>query len=494
MIEDQQVRLLMKELEKQTPLITAASKAGMSERTARTWRDAGKLPSETERERNWRTREDPFEELWPEAQALLASDPGLQAKTVFEELQRRYPERLKPGQLRTLQRRFRAWRAREGPDREVYFDQEREPGVQCQSDFTDMGKLGVTIRGEQYQHLVYRFVLPYSNWEHVEIAGSETFEALAGGLQESLWVLGGVPREHRTDNLSAATHELRQTGGRAFNPVYQEFLAHYGLEASRNWPGNAHENGDVESAHGHFKTAVEQRLRLTGTRDFGSVERYRQLLGEIADQRNGGRQERLTLERAALRSLPARRLPVYREVQRTVTRGSLVRVASKAYSVPSRLIGEQLTARLYTDRVELYFGGEQIARHDRAVGKQWGRVDYRHVVHALLRKPGAFEQYRYREELFPAPAFRQAYDRLCEQRVQQNADLEYVRILHLAATTLESRVEAALRECLEAGERPSFEKVHAAAAPARPELPAVHIGEPDLAAYDALLGGGGRQR
>ncbi len=185
---------------------------------------------------------------------------------------------------------------------------ERDPGVQCQSDCTDMGKLGVTIRGEMYKHLVYRFVLAYSNWEHVEVAGPETFEALAGGLQESLGRLGGVRCEHRTDNLSATTHELRQTGRRAFNRVYEEFLAHYGLEASRNGPGNAHENGDVDSAHGHFKTAVEQRLRLSGTRDFGSVERYRQMLGEIAEQRNSRRQER---ERAALRPLPARRLPVY---------------------------------------------------------------------------------------------------------------------------------------------------------------------------------------
>ena len=239
----------MKELRRNKPLATAAAKAGMSERTARKWRDSGKLASDPRPGRHWRTREDPLEALWPEAEALLRADPGLQAKAVFEELLRRHPGQLQPGQLRTLQRRFRAWRVRQGPDREVYFEQEREPGVQCQSDFTDMGGLGVTIRGERYKHLVYRFVLPYSNWESVAIASSETFEALVGGLQESLWKLGGVPREHRTDNLSAATHELRQSGGRAFNRAYEEFLAHYGLEASRNYPGNAHENGDVESAH-----------------------------------------------------------------------------------------------------------------------------------------------------------------------------------------------------------------------------------------------------
>lgn len=490
MIEDQQVRLLMQEIRQKRPLATAAAKAGMSERTARKWRDSGKLPSESRAAHDWRTREDPFAALWPEVEALLAADPGLQAKAVFEELQRRHPGQLRDGQLRTLQRRFRQWRSRQGPDKEVYFEQDREPGAQCQSDFSDMRGLGVTIRGEPFAHLLYRCVLPYSNWEHVTLARAETFEALADGLQESLWELGGVPREHRTDNLSAATHELRRSGGRAFNRAYQEFLAHYGLEASRNYPGNAHENGDVESAHGHFKTALDQRLRLSGTRDFGSLQRYRQLLWELTRQRNSRRGERLVAERAALRALPARRLPVYREERRTVTRGSVVRVANKVYSVPSRLIGERVTARLYAERVELLYGEEFVVQHERALGSQPGRVDYRHVVHALLRKPGAFALYRYREEMFPSAVFRQAYDQLCEQRTQSRAELEYVRILHLAATTLESRVEAALQACLAAGQRPTFERVRAKAGPPRPELPealALRIAEPDLTAYDELL-------
>ncbi len=199
MITDQQVRLLTKELRRNKPLATAAAKTSMSERTARKWRDSGKLPSETGQARHWWTRGDPFEALWPEAEPLLEEDPGLPAKAVFEDLRRRHPGQVQDGQLRTLQRRFREWRAQQGPGKEVLFEQEREPGVQRQSDFTDMGSLGVTIRGERYKHLCYRFVLPYSNWERVAIASSETFEALAGGLQESLRELGGVPREHCTD-------------------------------------------------------------------------------------------------------------------------------------------------------------------------------------------------------------------------------------------------------------------------------------------------------
>ncbi len=200
---------------------------------------------------------------------------------VFEELRERHPGRWQGGQLRTLQRRFRAWRLESGPEREVYFEQRRKPGEKCQSDFTHMGSLGVTVGGVEFRHLCYHFVLPYSNWEWVELARGETFEALAGGLQESLWVLGGVPLEHRTDNLSAATHQLRQTGGREFNERYLEFLGHFGLRASRNHPGRANENGDVESSHGHFKRALDQRLRLRGSRDFRNLEQYRGLLADL---------------------------------------------------------------------------------------------------------------------------------------------------------------------------------------------------------------------
>ena len=343
--------------------------------------------------------------------------------------------------------------------------------------------------GVEYRHLCYHFVLPYSNWEWVELARGETFEALAGGLQESLWVLGGVPLEHRTDNLSAATHQLRQTGGREFNERYLEFLGHFGLRASRNHPGRANENGDVESSHGHFKRALDQRLRLRGSRDFRNVEQYRGLLADLAGARNRRRQERLEEEREVLRPLPGRRLPVYRERVRTVTRGSVVRVANKAYSVPSRLIGERVVVRLHADRVELLWDGQVVAGHERARGARRGRVNYRHVVHSLVRKPGAFARYRYREEMFPTRVFRAAYDRLREGNARR-ADLEYVRVLHLAATEMESQVERALEECLPAGRRPTLENVRAALGQPQRKVPQVRLQPPDLKAYDELLRGG----
>lgn len=254
--------------------VTAAAKAGMSERTARKYAHSGRTPSGTKVPHTWRTRPDPFAEVWPEVEALLKQDGGLQAKTIWTELNERHAGRFSAGQLRTLQRRLLTWRVTSGPDREVFFPQTHIPGEQGQSDFTDMRQMQVMIAGELFSHLLYHFVLTYSNWESVSICPSESFESLSAGMQSALWRLGGVPLEHRTDNLSAATHELSESRGRDFTERYRELTDHYGLRASRNFPGNAHENGDVESANGHLKNAIDQRLRLRGSRAFASREAY----------------------------------------------------------------------------------------------------------------------------------------------------------------------------------------------------------------------------
>jgi hypothetical protein len=274
-----------------------------------------------------------------EIEALLERDAGLQAKTVFEDVQRRYRDRFPVGQLRTLQRRFRDWRALHGPDKEVFFPQVYSPGEQGQSDFTSMNTLSIMIAGAPLKHLIYHFVLPFSNWENVTIAYSESFESLSEGLQEALWTLGAVPAVHRTDNLSAATHELIHTRGRGFTARYLELLTHYGMKPSKNQPGNAHENGDIEQSHFRFRDAVDQRLRLLGSRDFATIEDYRDFLKAIAKERNATRKERLDQELEHMRPLPTRWLDTFREEDVTVTRSSVVRILHNAYSVPSRLIG-----------------------------------------------------------------------------------------------------------------------------------------------------------
>ena len=279
-----------------------------------------------------------------------------------------------------------------------------------------MRELEVVIAGEKFAHLLYHFVLTYSNWESVSICPSESFEALSAGMQTAFWRLGGVPIEHRTDNLSAATHELAESRGRDFTERYRELIDHYGLRASRNFPGNAHENGDVESANGRLKNAIDQRLRLRGSRAFASREAYESFLDGCVQTRNATRAARIEEERPHLRPLPARPLPSYRESYATVSRASAVRVLKHSYSVSSRLIGHRLRVRLHADIVELDHRGQRVAVMDRLIGSDKHRIDYRHIIHTLVRKPGAFRRYVFREALFPSLEFRRAYDALRARR------------------------------------------------------------------------------
>ena len=183
----------MKLIQEEPTLATAAAKAGMDEKTARKYRDLEKLPSQTKRQRTWRTRKDAFEEVWPEILEILERDEAVEAKTIFEYLSRQHPGRHQEGELRTLQRRIKVWRARYGFAKEVMFVQEHRPGCQGQSDFTYMNRIGVMIAGQLFNHLLYHFTLTYSNWESVMVCFSESFESLSAGLQKSLWEAGGVP-------------------------------------------------------------------------------------------------------------------------------------------------------------------------------------------------------------------------------------------------------------------------------------------------------------
>ena len=471
---------------------SAAAASGMSVRTARRWQ-RGPLPSEKDSQRTWRTRTDPFAEVWSEEiEPLLRKDTGgaLQATTVLEWLDERYPGRFSQAQLRTLQRRLRDWRALDGPDQEVFFPQEHPPGREAQLDFTHGNELGVTINGEMYPHLLFEFVLSYSGWRFVELAFGETFEALVKGLQGALWALGGVPEVVRSDNLSAATHELKQTRGRALNQRFGQVLSHYGLRSTRTNPRTPHENGVAEQAHYRLKTAIAQALILRGSRDFSSVEAYRSFVQAVVDKRNRRVQGKLELERRHLRALPPAPVPEYTTYRTTVRKWSTIRVASRSYTVPSRLIGMEVEVRQYADTVEVYYKGQLVERMERMRGSGQARIDYRHIIHSLVRKPGAFARYRFREHLFPTETFRLSYDALRTWKGER-ADVEYVRILHLAATTMESEVDRTLALLLEAGKPFDYPTVRDLVAPASPQVPHLEsLRAPDLKVYDALLMGG----
>lgn len=469
---------------------TAAAMAGMDPKTARKYRKAGKLPSEMKKPHTWSTREDPFGEVWPWCEEQLELSPDLQATTLFRALQRRHPGKFQDGQIRTLQRRLRKWRATAGPPREVYFSQVHEPARLCASDFSDMASLGVTIGGRPFPHMLYHFTLTYSNWEWATVCFSETMEALSEGLQEALWKLGGVPERHRSDQLSAAVQRLGETD--RFTARYEALMDHCGLAPEKTQPASPHENGDIERRHGVLKSRIDQALMLRGSRDFEGREAYEKFLHRILERLNAGRSERLAEEMEVLGPLPAARLPACKEQRGVrVSKGSIIRVDRNRYSVPSRLIGEKVNVRLRADHLEVYYGREKVAQMPRLRGRHKVLINYRHIIDWLARKPGAFEGYRYREELFPTSRFRMAYDALAD-RFPATAGKRYVKILHLAATVSEREVNRALRELLRPGGEVSVEAVreHLEVA-AEPEAPPdVQVDRPDLSEFDALLSGG----
>lgn len=469
----------------------AAAAADMSARSAHNWK-IGPLPSQVKRPRHWRTRPDAFDGVWEmEIVPLLERDEDgvLEATTILDELARRYGDRFAERHLRTLQRRVRDWRALHGPEKEVFFEQQHVPGREAAIDFTDCTALGITIAGQLFAHLLFQFVLSFSKWRWVMLAFGETFEALMAGLQGAFWSIGGVPAVVRSDNLSAATHEL-PSGGRELNRRFQAVLDHYNVQSTRIEPGKSHQNGVAEKANDVLKSALEQALILRNSRDFADVERYLDFVENVRSELNRGTAERMAAERPQLRALPASRLPEYTKYDAVVRKWSTIHFSRRIYSVPSRLIGCVVEVRQYPDMVEVFYRGKLTATMPRLRGEQQHRIDYRHVIWSLVRKPGAFARYRYREELFPSLAFRKAYDQLVDARGER-ADVEYVRILHLAASTLESRVEAALATLLERGARFDYATVKAIAAPEKPVVPEVHIGRPDPAAYDSLLAAGG---
>ena len=488
MVTDAQVRKLMKLIQTEQTLAVAAAKAGMDEKTARKWRDAGQLPSQVETERLWRTRPDSFEDVWPTLKALLTANPGLEAKELFEHLQREVPGCFADGQLRTLQRRVKVWRALEGPAQEVYFPQVHQPGQLSQSDFTHMTPLGVTHQGQPFDHLVYHFVLTYSNWETASICFSESFEALSAGFQSALWELGGVPQAHQTDCLSAAVHQLDHPED--FTARYAALMRHYGVEARKTNPCSPHENGDVEQRHYRFYRAVDQRLMLRGSRDFASREEYEAFLRKILSQLNAGRQDKLAEELAVLRRLPARRLEDYTRLQVRVSPFSTIRVSHNTYSVHSRLRGERVQVRLYADHLDVYYAQRHLERIPRLRGRGGHYIQYRHIIDALVRKPGAFAHYRYRDDLFPSTLFRVAYDTLGARHPETVATRHYLRLLQLAAKESQVQVEAILRQLLDTQEPLSAERVEELLGASTESLAvpvSVHVAPVDLRHYDCLL-------
>ncbi|MDN5850819.1 MAG: IS21 family transposase, partial [Nitrococcus sp.] len=470
---------------------TAAAKAGISESTAR--RIERGRAGQGRSERHWRTRSDPFAAVWDEVVGQLERDPGLQALTLLEWLQERYPEAYPDSLLRTMQRRLKAWRARFGPDKEVMFPQVHAPGLRALSDFTTLKRVTITIRGEPLDHKLYHFRLAYSGWSHARVVlGGESYPALAEGVSEALERLGGVPAEHRTDSLSAAFKNLDAAAQADVTVRYQALCAHYGMVASRNNRGRGHENGSIESPHGHLKRRIEQRLSMRGSTDFDSVADYQAFIETVLASINRRNARRIAAERTALKPLPCTRGVDYSEAIVRVTSSSTITLRHALYSVPARLIGERLRVHLYDDRLVLYHGGSELLRLARvrpgADGARRRSIDYRHLIGWLARKPRALAGLAFRDELLPGPAWRDIYRRLGTQLDQAAVCKRVVGALKLAAEGESAdRLGAWWLDALKRGHSPTLSELQARFAGPAAVTPSIVSPQHALADYDRLL-------
>jgi len=490
-VTDHQMRLYMKHRQTDAPPV-AAAKAGFSEATAYRLEEDPRLPSQKAGRRD-RRRPDPLATIFEaEIVPLLESAPELRPVAIFAEMRRRHPD-LREGVRRTMERRIRDWRALHGADRDVIFRQTHEPGRMGLSDFTDMADLAVTVAGAPLDHRLYHFRLVYSGFEHAHvILGGESYVALAEGLQNALWALGGAPREHRSDSLSAAFRNLDAAARDDLTVRYDALVAHYGMEPTRNNRGVAHENGSIESAHGHLKKAVLDALLMRGSRGFDDLAAYRRFVDEIVSRHNAQRGKAIEAERATLRSLPDRRTSDYEETLVTVTSSGGFILKKVFYTVPSRLIGHRVRVRLYDDRLELFIGATPLVTLRRgrpsAAGKHGHVVDYRHVIHALRRKPMALLGLVYRDQLFPRDAYRQTFDRLVEQLSEREACRLMVDLLALAHDRgCEAELAAILAAELMEGRLPDIASLRARFSPDPAALPTVVVRLTPLAAYEALM-------
>ncbi len=490
---DAQVRIIMREREKGRTQEQAAATANLrSRKTAAKYEQLGQLPSELKQPRTYRTRCDPFAEDWPEMEEMLEGAPELEAKALFEWLCEQHPGKYQEGQLRTFQRGVARWQVHHC-EQVAVLEQVHHPGEVLQTDGTWLTELGVTVQGEPFKHLLMHSVLPYSNWEWGRVAQSESLAAIKLGVQSTLVKLGYVPRFHQTDNSSAATHELsaeEQEGTdkrRGYTDGYLQLLDHYGMEPRTTHLHSPHENGNIESSNGGLKRALKQHLLLRGSRDFESIEAYEAFLGQAMDKRNSARQERLAEEWVVMKPLPTTSLTTCREVKVPVSNSGLIRVLRNTYSVPTNLIGHTVTVHIHEWHLEVYCGNELMETLPRLVGRRKHHVNYRHLIGTLLRKPGGFRNYRYRDDLFPSLVFRQAWEQLNQRHSPRKADLIYLRILHLAARTLESDVACALGLLMDAGEPWGETDVKRLLKLEPAPVPEVFRGEVTLDVYDQLL-------
>jgi len=494
-ITKEQVKLYMKHKHNGETQEQASAKAGISERSGRRI-DCGNLRQKKE-PRHWRTRKDPFTKVWDdEIIPLLKTTPELTPTTLFENLQDKHPGKFPNKHKRTFQRRVKSWKALYGSDKEVMFRQAKEAGRLGLSDFTELCDITITISTEVLNHRLYHFRLPYSGWSFVKvILGGESYTALAEGLQEALIRLGGAPLEHRTDSLSAAYKNLSKSEQDDLTANYQTLCEHYGMTPTRNNKGVSHENGAVESPHGHIKHRIRQALLLRESNDFNSLDDYRQWLDALIRRFNRRCEEALAIERGKLLSLPKYHAMDYSEAVVSVSTSSTITVKRVLYTVPARLVGETLRLHIYDDRINAYVGSALAHTLPRVypvkTNQRARSIDYRHVIRQLVRKPQAFRYSQLRDDLLPNATYQQIWLYIDQHLEARAACKLIVGILSLAAkANCEQPLGHYLEQQISVNKLPSLHQLEQRFAPKERDL-SQHMAAPcpqhALDHYDALI-------
>jgi len=494
-ITSKQVKIYMKARKNGKTQEVAAAQAGISERSGRSI-DNLQYSNPKEKQRHWRTRQDPLESVWTnELEPMLATEPNLSALTLLEFIQEQYSAESYPDKLlRTLQRRVLNWRHTKGPEQEVIFNQQHIPGLMGLSDFTQLKNIVVTIGKKPFKHLLYHFRLVYSKWSYMEVVcGGESFPALSEGLQHALWSLGGVPQEHRTDSLSAAFKNLSLSAQEDMTQKYDELCIHYKMKSTRNNKGVSHENGGIESPHGHLKRRIEQAFLLRGNYDFDSMEDYQTWLLGIVKSHNRRNAKLIELEKMALQELPVYKIADYTILPAKVSRSSTIQVRTSLYSVPSRLIGANLQIHLYHDRLECYLSGTKVAELTRVYGdsklRRARNIDYRHVIESLVKKPMAFYHSQLRDALLPNEDYRQIWLHLSQTFSSRDASKLMVGLLGIAAKhSCESALGQMVIQSIQSGECVTIDKVKLAFCPeSKREIPQINTIQHQLSFYNQLI-------
>ncbi len=492
-INSEQVKLYMKSRKTGKSQAISAAKSGISERSGRRI-EKGTIQSGNPQNRSWRTRIDPFEMVWEsEVVPMLTKDLRFTPITLFEWLQKQHPGEYPDSKLRTFQRRVREWKALYGPDQEVMFRQEHVPGRMGLSDFTQLKKVNITVKEKPFKHLLYHFRLAFSGWCSIKVVlGGESYSAFAEGLQHALRLLGGSPREHRSDSLSAAYRNLDKKAAEDVTARYKQFCQNYNMEPTRNNRGEGHENGSIESPHGHLKKRIRQALLLRGSNDFESVPKYEEFLDQVVQDINLCKRDKIEEEIPYLQPLPLYHTADYTELVVKVSTSSTIQVKLSLYTVPSRLIGVTLRVHVYDTRLEIYLGSTHTVTLPRVYPSKANHrarsVDYRHVIESLERKPQAFRYSKLREDLLPDETYKEIWNWLDTKMESRKACKAIVGILALAHRgNCEKQLGEHLQLMMDRSDLPSLHLLQQQFETKKQTVPSIEVNQPQATVYDALL-------